>query len=143
MTNYHLAILKRPYLEAILAGRKTIELRLTKTKCPPFGQIAVADKIFLKVSSGPVCATATVAAFKEFDNLTAERIIQLKQQYNGQIAGDEVFWRAKAEARFAVLVWLGNVRGIEPVRIDKKDWRAWVVLTEQRNFGLLKANSLK
>jgi hypothetical protein len=23
------------------------------------------------------------------------------------------------------------------VRINKKDWRAWVVLTEKENFGLL------
>jgi len=28
------------------------------------------------------------------------------------------------------------------VRINKKDWRAWVVLTEKENFGLLKIKGL-
>jgi len=32
MTNYHLVILKKPYLDAILAGRKRIESQLSKTK---------------------------------------------------------------------------------------------------------------
>jgi hypothetical protein len=28
---------------------------------------------------------------------------------------------------------------MEPVRIDKKDWRAWVVLRPGKDFGLLDA----
>jgi hypothetical protein len=41
-------------------------------------------------------------------------------------------------SRFGFLAWLTDVKPIEPVRIHKKDWRAWVVLTEKENFGLLK-----
>jgi len=41
------------------------------------------------------------------------------------------------------LVWLKDVRTIEPVRIHKKDWRAWVVLTEKENFGLLKHAAMR
>ena len=58
MAKSHLVILKKPYLEAILSGRKTIESRFTKTKRPPFGQIEAGDRLFLKLSSGPVCGTA-------------------------------------------------------------------------------------
>jgi hypothetical protein len=29
------------------------------------------------------------------------------------------------------------------VRINKKDWRAWVVLTEKEDFGLLKPNAVE
>jgi hypothetical protein len=36
-----------------------------------------------------------------------------------------------------VLVWLTDVRRIEPIRIHKKDMRAWVLLKEGSNFGLL------
>ena len=143
MTNYHLVILKKPYLDAILDGRKQIESRFTKTKREPFGQIRPGDKLFLKVSSGPVCATATVAAVKIFENLTPGEILEIKQKLNHYIGADEQYWRSKMGCRFGLLVRLKQVESIEPVRIHKKDWRAWVVLTEKENFGLLKPGVIK
>ena len=137
MANYHLVILKKPFLEAILAGRKRIESRFSRTRRSPFGQVMPSDKLFLKESAGPVCAVATVAAVKNFENLTPERIIELKEQYNHDIGADDEYWQSKMDCRFCFLVWLKDVRAIEPVRIRKKDWRAWVVLTEKENFGLL------
>ena len=101
------------------------------------------DKLFLKVSSGPVCAVATVAAVKNFENLTPKQILKLKQRYNHHIAGSEEYWRSKTDCRFGFLAWLEDVRATEPVRIHKKDWRAWVVLTEKENFGLLKIKAVK
>ena len=138
MTNYHLVILKKPFLEAILAGRKKVESRFTQTRRSPFGKVQPGDKLFLKVSSGPVCAVATVGAVKNFENLTPKQIIELKEKYNDYIRGDDEYWQSKTDCRFGFLVWLRDVEPIEPVRIGKKDWRAWVVLTEQENFGLLK-----
>jgi len=143
MANYHLVILKKPYLEAILDGSKTIESRFTMTRRTHFGRVLLGDKLFLKESSGPVCATAKVAAVKNFENLTPQQIIEIKQQYNHYIKGSEEYWRSKADCRFGVLVWLKDVEPIEPVRIRKKDWRAWVVLTEKENFGLLKNGEFK
>jgi len=149
MANYHLVILKKPYLEAILSGDKTVESRLTKTKRPYFGRVLPGDKLFLKQSGGPVCAMAKVAAVKSFENLTPGKITEIKQRYNHLIKGGEEYWQSsgplaesKADCKFGVLVWLKDVEPIEPVRIHKKDWRGWVVLTDKENFGLLKrANS--
>ena len=138
MTNYHLVILKKPYLDAILEGQKQVESRFTRTKHYTFGRVLPGDKLFLKVSSGPVCAIATVAAVKNFENLTPIQILELKQRYNHCIIGSEEYWRSKMNCRFGFLAWLKDARAIEPVRIHKKDWRAWVVLTEKENFGLLK-----
>lgn len=143
MTNYHLVILKKPFLEAILAGRKKVESRFTQTRRSPFGKVQPGDKLFLKVSSGPVCAVATVGAVKNFENLTPKQIIELKEKYNDYIRGDDEYWQSKTDCRFGFLVWLRDVEPIEPVRIGKKDWRAWVVLTEQENFGLLKPGIVK
>jgi len=137
MANYHLVILKRPYLEAIIDGRKTVESRFAKTRREPFGQISKGDKLFLKESSGPVCAMATVSEVKSFDNLCPHQISRLKQQYNNLIGGSDEYWQSKADCRFGLLVWLENARAIEPVRINKKDWRAWVILKEKEDFGLL------
>ena len=143
MANYHLVILKKPYLEAILGGRKRIESRFSKTKRPAFGRVLAGDKLFLKVSSGPVCAMATAAAVKNFENLTPEKILELKHQYNRDIGGTDELWQSKLDSRFGFLVWLKDVKPLEPVRIHKKDWRAWVILTEKENFGLLKMRVVK
>lgn len=143
MANCHLVILKKPYLDAILAGRKKIESRITYTKRYFFGQVSPGDKLFLKLSSGPVCATAIVAEVKNFENLTPKQIAEIKKQYNPYIGGDENYWQNKASCSFGFLVWLKEVKPIEPVRIEKKDWRAWVVLTEKEDFGLLKKDAEK
>ena len=139
--NHHLVILKKPYLDAILDGRKQIESRFSRTKRPAFGRVSAGDRLFLKLSSGPVCAIATVAKVKNIENLTPKRILELKQQYNRHILAPDEYWRSKTDSRFGCLVWLRDVRPIEPVRIQKKDWRAWVVLTEENDFGLLRIDS--
>ena len=142
MAKSHLVILKKPYLDAIVDGRKQIESRFTKTKRPAFGNVLAGDILFLKLSSGPVCAMATVEAVKNFENLTPGHIIEIKRRYNHYIKGSDEYWDSKMNCRFGFLVWLRDVKPIEPVRINKKDWRAWVGLTEKENFGLLKIKGL-
>lgn len=139
----HLVILKKHYLDAILAGQKRIESRFTKTKNYAFGRVLPGDRLFLKESSGLVCATATAAAVKYFENLTPKQIIEIRQQYNHYIIGSDEYWRSKSNCRFGFLIWLEDVKLIEPAQINKKDWRAWVVLTEKENFGLLKTDAAK
>jgi ASC-1-like (ASCH) protein len=134
--NYHLAILKKQYLDAILKGRKTIESRLYQTKQKWLSQVNAGDKIFLKAASGPIMATAIVDKTECFENLTAENIAEMQKQYNRQILGDEQYWREKMNSKFGVLVWLKKVQPIPHLSIKKFDWRAWVVLTQKENFGL-------
>jgi len=143
MVNYHLVILKKLYLEAILAGRKRIESRFTKTKRNAFGQVSSGDKLFLKESSGPVCTVAKAAAVQKFENLTPKKIAGIKEQYNHYIRGSDEYWQSKEDCKFGFLVWLKDIKPIEPVQIRKKDWRGWVVLTEKENFGLLKPDDVE
>ena len=118
MSKGHLVILKKPYLDAILAGQKTIESRLTKTKRAPFGRIFAGDKLFFKVSSGAVCAIGRVGKVLQFDNLTPERIHGIKQQYNGDILAAEQYWAEREGCKYCVLVWLECIKAIEPTRIN-------------------------
>lgn len=135
--NYHLVILKKPYLDEIIAGRKTIESRLYKTRHKWLSQVGMGDKLFLKASSGAVMATAAVAEVKIFDNLTARQVAELRQRYNQQIGGDEQYWQEKMIACCGILVWLKDVQPIAPLFIRKYDRHAWVVLTRKDNFGLV------
>jgi ASC-1-like (ASCH) protein len=135
--NNHLVILKKPYIDAILEGRKTVESRFYQTRQFWLSRVAPGDKLFLKSSSGPVTATASVASVKYFDNLTAPRLAELKKQYNLHILGDDQYWLDKMNSRFGILVWLKDVKPIAPRFIKKADWRAWVVLTKNESFGLV------
>jgi hypothetical protein len=142
--NYHLVILKKPYLDLILSGRKTIEARLTKAKTTAFGRVEAGDKLFLKASGGPVCATATAADVKCYPNLIPETVVEINRQYGAEIGGDDAVWNELIDRKCGFLVWLADVERIEPVRIEKKDWRAWVVLEPGKDFGLLgRTKSLK
>ena len=143
MANYHLVILKKPYLDAILSAKKTVESRFTRTRHYFFGQVQPGDRLFLKVSSGPVCAVATAAKVLYFENLTPEKMADIKRQYNDYICAEEQYWQSKADCRFGFLVWLEDAELIEPRQICKKDWRAWVVLTAKENFGLLNTPVIK
>ena len=137
MGRSHLVILRQPYLDKILAGRKRIESRFTRSRRAPFGNISVGDRLFLKVSSGPVCARAIVKKVLEFENLSPGKLKQLKARYNSLILGGEDYWAEKRASKYGVLVWLEGVEQIEPIRIEKRDWRAWVVLDKGEDFGLL------
>jgi ASC-1-like (ASCH) protein len=143
MINYHLVILKKPYLDAILDGRKRIESRFSKARPYALGRVKSGDKLFLKESSGPVCATALIKTVKKFEGLTPKQIAEVKRQYNHSILGSDEYWLSKRDSGSGFLVWLGDVKSIEPVRINKKDWRAWVVLTDKEDFGLLKPDTVK
>ena len=135
--NCHLVILKRPYLDSILAGEKTIELRLTRARRPRCGRVCPRDQLLLKASGGPVCGRATVKAVEHYESLTPEGIAEIRLRYGNRIGGDDTIWESMMDCRSGFLVWLGDVRPIEPIRIDKKDSRAWVLLKEGRDFGLL------
>ncbi|MBN2020346.1 MAG: ASCH domain-containing protein [Sedimentisphaerales bacterium] len=134
---YHLVILKKPYIDTILAGKKTIESRFYQTRQKWLSQVNAGDKLFIKASSGQVLATATVAAIKVFDNLDPRQIAELKKQYNQQILGDAQYWQAKRNCRFGILCRLRDVSPITPRFIRKADWRAWVILTKTEHFGLV------
>ena len=138
MANCHLVILKKPYLDAILSGKKKVESRFSKSRRNFLNSIKAGDLLFLKQSSSPVCATARVEKVRFYENINSRLIMEIKKQFNSLICGDEDFWQSALDCRFATLVRLTDVKRIEPVRINKKDWRAWVVLTEKENFGLFK-----
>ena len=134
--NYHLAILAKGWTELILEGKKTIESRFSKVRCAPFGKVHEGDIVYLKESCGPVKGMFTVAKVETFENLTDGQICDLfYSEYRKQIFNPSVSdlmgqppekWLA---AKHATLIHISDVvRFDEPVLIDKRDSRAWVVL---------------
>ena len=79
---------------------------------------------------------------QEYKDLTPVKINQLKAMYNHVVWGTDDYWEMKSESKYAVFVWLKNVKRINPIIIEKKDWRAWVVLREEKDFGLLSSSDI-
>ncbi|MEM1446217.1 MAG: ASCH domain-containing protein [Planctomycetota bacterium] len=125
----HVAILQKPYLDAVLEGRKTIESRLTKTKREPFEAITTGERLFLKQSGGPFRATALATRVEPFANLTPPDVEWLRQKYQASVGGDDAYWAEKAGSRFAVFVTLGSIEAISVGPNYATQWmRAWYVL---------------
>jgi hypothetical protein len=135
--NGHLVILKQPYLELILTGHKTIELRLARIRPAMFGRVLPGDRLFLKSSGGPVSGVAEATHVEYHANLTPGKIRHLKSQHGHEIGGSDAVWESFMDRKYGFLVWLANVRRIDPIYIEKKDMRAWVTLTPGKDFGLL------
>jgi len=126
---HHLAILYRNHLDAILAGEKTIECRLSKLGYIPRSSLDVGDLIWLKESSGPIRAVASAGTVKRFDGLTPARVDWLQSQFNDGIQAPASFWQQRRRSRFATLIWLENLCIFKPFWVVKRDRRAWVVLS--------------
>lgn len=122
-----MAILKRRYLKLILSGEKRIECRLTRIPCAPFGRIAAGERILLKESSGPVCGEAVAGKVRFRQDLSGEEIDGIEGKYNRLIKAEADFWRSRRDCRYCSLIWLKDVRWIEPYRIERKGRQAWIV----------------
>jgi ASC-1-like (ASCH) protein len=109
----HLAILHQRYLDAILAGEKTVESRLSKNRCAPYECVEPGDLIYFKQSSGPVRAAATVASVEYHEDLTPAAVGRLERVHNGSVRGEREYWQLKSEARYATLIWLDDVHEID------------------------------
>jgi hypothetical protein len=138
----HLIVLKPKYLDAILAGDKTMECRLTRRAGVPYGAVEVGDILWLKVSLGPVLARAVAREIFYYDHLTPMKISELRQRFDSEICGTEDYWKDRADCRYATLVRLGAIHAIEPFRPDFAIAGPWLILKGKKEaiFSTIKTN---
>lgn len=130
----HIAILKPGYIEAILAGTKTIESRLTKTAQPPYGKLKAGERLYLKASGGPFMATAVAGKVSSFEASGPSMVDAVYKKFGKQIGGDQAYWQAKRDSRFITLIELTDVEPIEIGPPYKPAYmKAWYVLDEDRD----------
>jgi len=111
----HLAVLRRPYLDAALAGTKRVEARLSRNRGAPYARVRPGDTIFLKQSSGPVRAVATAGEVRTLDDLTPPLVRTLRRELDHLIGANPDYWDAKSTARYATLIWLVGTRPLTPL----------------------------
>lgn len=128
----HVAVLHEPYIRAILDGSKTVESRLSKMRCAPFGAVNPGDVIYFKLSGGPFALQAVAHEIESHDDLSPNAIDRLRKRLNRHVGAPREYWRAKRSARCATFIWLRDIRPIErgPI-IPALNGRGWLVLGER------------
>ena len=128
----HLAIFVGDAIEKILKGEKTVEGRFTLDKVLPFEKIKKSDEIFLKQSGGSIIGKVEVDNVLFYEGLGGEAIGKLRKEYNGDMCTNDDFWKSKASAHYASLIFLKKpTRFLAPLKNKKKDRRSWVVLESE------------
>jgi len=110
----HVAVLRRRYLDALLAGEKRVESRLSLARVAPFERVRAGDLVYLKAPGAPVEAVAAVEAARFYEIDGPAGVAALRDRFNHLIGAPPDYWRAKRLARYATLLWLDPPRPLEP-----------------------------
>ena len=126
----HLAILRQPFLDLILDGKKTIESRFLKTQSAPYKTVQEGDLVVIKKSGGLVLGEFTVSKVERFLDLTPEKINKITEKYYKELSveANPNFWKNKLDTRYAVLIYVANpIRYKKPYPYKKNDMRSWLI----------------
>lgn len=129
-------IVHKQYITPILSGHKLVEARLGVDRRAPFNKVEPGDIVYVKPTSHPVAAKAIVHRVDQYEGLDHEDIDRLKDLYNDRVLGDDSFWDAKADAKFATFITLDKVQLLKDERFVPKELlvpsrNAWRVLNQQ------------
>jgi hypothetical protein len=125
----HLAIVDRWTGESLLAGRKRVETRFSRSRRAPFGRVRRGDIVLFKVSSGKLLCTSVVKRVQHYERLDAGKIGQIRRQHGKLICASAAYWRERRDCRYGSLIWLGR-RGPPPESFQppRQYGNGWVVL---------------
>ena len=111
----------------ILKGEKTVEVRFSLSKRPPFQVVGRADEIIMKYSHGDLIGRVIVENVLYYEHLTPEQIATLRKEYESDAMLAPDYWQSKARSKYVTIIFLCQPeRYIIPVKYTKKDRRSWV-----------------
>lgn len=130
----HVAVMREPYLSYVLAGRKSVESRFSRHRVAPFDQVGIGDLLLLKAQSGPVTGIARVAHVDSYV-LDPATWASIRERFSAALcAEDDQFWADRGDARYATLIRITGAVAIEPLALEKRDRRPWVVLVPRAHL---------
>lgn|ERR1700720_2267858 len=115
-----------------MEGRKTVETRFAKRRCPPFERVTKGDVVILKRAGGDVTGICLVER-AWFYHIDAQSLVAIREKFGPAIcAVDDSFWTDRNQAVVATILLITNVTPIRKVVIGKRDRRGWVVLESNK-----------
>lgn len=127
----HVAVLHQRYLDAILDGSKTVESRLSRSRIAPFGVVRPGERVLFKASGGGFGAAAIVRRVEFHEALLPGAVRALRRRVGAEVGAPGAYWQAKRLARYATLIWLGDVEPLDQgPALPVLAGRAWVCVEE-------------
>ena len=111
-TKLHVALVRGEYAEAILAGRKVAEARLSRHRRDPFDRVTPGERVYFKRVGGDYFATAVVDAVAQMSGLRPEDIPAIRDVWDHEVLGGDEFWNAKSAAKYATMTHFCNVERV-------------------------------
>lgn len=109
MPTTHLMIVHPRYIAPLLSGTKSLESRLGQDRRAPFGKVSPGDIIYIKPTGKRVIAKAIVRSVEEYEDLTPDDILNLRESYDDRIMGGDHYWDSKANSKYATLIGFEKV----------------------------------
>lgn len=131
----HLAILSPQTVKQFFSGKKTIETRFSKKRIAPFGQVSVGDLVYIKPPGEEIVGQFTAKKVIYFEGLDESDWLLIKKQFGkkmslGSEEEDQIYLNKNKDAKFGTIILMDNIEKFltNPLKIEKKDLRGWVVL---------------
>lgn len=123
--------------EKILTGEKTIESRWYQKKSAPWGEISEGDSVYFKNAGAPITLSAEVEKVQQFGELTPKRVRQILFEFADRDGLDvgklEHYYDLFRDKRYCILIFLKNIRKIEPFEIEKRGFgtmSGWIIVKD-------------
>ncbi len=131
----HLAIFTKDAIDRIFAGLKTVEIRFSQKRIPPFGVVNIGDLVYIKPPGQEIVGQFLIKQVISFEGLGKDEWQMFKQNYGQKLSfGSQTkmqeFFEKRKLAKFATLIFMDQVEQFitSPVKIKKSDLRGWMIL---------------
>lgn len=112
----HVAFIRPKPLEALYAGRKQWEVRLSKRETPIM-KVSAGDRCLIKRSCQEIEASTRIKEAATFCDLTPSCIAQLQSTFGSGLDFEEEYWDSHQGANYATLIKFGEYT---PVSLSAK-----------------------
>lgn len=127
----HLALCREPYIQYMISGTKTIESRITKNKCIPYGKVEKDDLVLLKQTGGPVLAVFSVNKVYSYETRFFS-LDEIRKTYQKQLYIHDDWWERKKDAGYATLLEIREIAALKPISLSLyKNRQSWIILRER------------
>lgn len=127
----HLAVYKNEIAEAIMDGKVSVDIRLSKLKSVPFGLVSTGDIVLVKIAGKDIIGQFRVKKVITLDGITKEDLIELKRTLGDSIVQLYRNMDSEKDAKYAVAIFIGEISRFitSPFKMPKKRLRkVWEVL---------------
>lgn len=119
----HLAVFPKESINQIFNGKKTVELRVSKKRIPPYGVVSKGDIVYIKPSGRDLVGQFRAKKVVFFEGLETGDFEIIQK------LGIEVEFR-KGRCEFGSVIFMDKIEQFitSPLKISKKNNKTWVVL---------------